>query len=85
MDKALRGHGQGRHLMNLAEDYVKSRGISRMFLSCLQDNAGVFLHRGYRYCEPKVATLGSAVSVDIKGSVSFRKQNDLMLSSRENP
>lgn len=74
MDKALRGEGQGRQLMNLAEDYVKSRGISRMFLSCLQDNAGVFLHRGYRFCEPKVATLGSAVSFFETKRISFFKK-----------
>ncbi|XP_072044808.1 N-alpha-acetyltransferase 80-like [Amphiura filiformis] len=61
VDKSHRGHGLGRQIINLAEEYVKSRGITHMFLSCLMENAAIFIHHGYRYCEPKVATLGSAM------------------------
>ena len=72
VDKLRRGQGLGEQILILAEDFVKSRGISHMFVSCSVENGPYFLNQGYRYVEPKVVTIGSGVSIMVNTDCNIK-------------
>ncbi|XP_055336278.1 N-alpha-acetyltransferase 80-like [Paramacrobiotus metropolitanus] len=58
IDKACRGKGYGRLLMEGAENHARRKGFSEMYLSA-QDARTFYEKLGYEYCSP-VATVATA-------------------------
>ena len=63
IDKPYRGQGLGRDFLQLTEEMCKDRGLRWSILGTTPQLSKMFIKFGYKYCDWRVESIGSGVSI----------------------
>ena len=61
--RELRGQGFGRQLMMKTEEFCHNKGMQHCYLGTTPDIAPMYLKFGYKFCDWRIQTIGSGVSM----------------------
>ena len=61
--RELRGQGFGRQLMMKTEEFCHNKGMQHCYLGTTPDIAPMYLKFGYEFCDWRIQTIGSGVSM----------------------